>query len=136
MAFWLKRWGTEERPYHDGMLSDYLTFSDRAAPRGVPKVREGDQLIVTGVGTHGALVAVARATSNVSHEGQHPNWPWKCRADFYLRCAIADAPSIDVIPDPENKLRGWLKTGDGLRQLSAEQFAAAEAEIGKKAQSP
>ncbi len=129
MAYWLKRWGTNEDPYRDDMLEDHLTFSEKAAPKGTPRVRERDRLIVTGVRTRGALVAVATATSEVTRSGKHLRWPWKCRADFNLKCLAREAPRLVVIPDPGKKIQGWHRTGDGLRPLTAEQFRAAERAI-------
>ncbi|MCC7140229.1 MAG: hypothetical protein IT460_17550 [Planctomycetes bacterium] len=129
MAFWLKRWGTGDDPYRDDMLVDHLSFSDRSAPRGIPKVHKGDLLIVTGVKTHGALVAAARATSEVWDTGTNSQWHWHCAADFYFKVPMASAPALDSIPDSDGVLPGWLRTGDGLRELTDEQYRAAEAAI-------
>lgn len=100
MAFWLKRWGTSEDGYRDGMLKKELSFGDRAMPRGVPRVQETDRVIVAGTKTRGALVAAAKPTVAAKRSAPDSRWPWRCKARFYLRCPVADAPRLDVIRDP------------------------------------
>lgn len=129
MAFWLKRWGTSEDGYRDGMLKKELSFGDRAMPRGVPRVQKTDRVIVTGTKTRGALVAAATTAETAKRTAPDSRWPWRCKAKFHLLCLVADAPRLDVIRDPTGKLRRWHRSRSGLFELTAQQFRDAEAAI-------
>src|SRR5205085_1204928 len=98
-AYWLKMIGMTESPMIGTYKRDYVDFAKR--PR---RLHRGDHLVLYAVGGSKRVFALARATSEVSNDGNEKRFPYRVKIEYEVNLEVSDGVHIDEISTAERDL--------------------------------